>query len=108
MIKIKVIDLDVFYNFVVCNFSTWSHLLSKTYVRISQTLKLKVRIVQTKFDGEMFKMKTIDLNEFYNFIVDEFFIWNRLLSENHLPCQNRYISDFVVTELKMVPLAKDV
>jgi len=37
-------------------------------------LKFEFQIIQTKSDGEMTKTKFIDLNEFYNFVVDDFSI----------------------------------
>jgi hypothetical protein len=33
-------------------------------------------------DRNITKIKFVDLDEFYNFVVDNFFIWNHLLSEN--------------------------
>jgi len=35
-------------------------------------------------DGEMVKTKFIDLEELYNFIVDNFFFWNHLSKENYV------------------------
>jgi hypothetical protein len=35
-------------------------------------------------EKEMDKTKVVDLNEFYHFIVDNFFIWNHLLSQNYV------------------------
>jgi hypothetical protein len=32
-------------------------------------------------DGQMTKIKVIDIDEFYNFVVYDFFIWNHLLSK---------------------------
>ena len=39
--KIKVVDLDDFYNFVVCDFFIWNHLLSKNYVWSSYILNFE-------------------------------------------------------------------
>jgi len=33
-----------------------------------------IYFVETKLDGEMTKIKVVDLDEFYNFVVDDFFI----------------------------------
>jgi len=33
-------------------------------------------------DEEMTKIKVVDVDEFYNFIVNDFFIWNDLLLQN--------------------------
>jgi hypothetical protein len=95
MTKTKIVDLDELYRFVVDDFFIWVYLVPKNYIRSSQISKFKFRIVQMKFDGEMAKTKVVDLDEFYNFVVDDFSIWNRLLSQNCLLCQNRYISHIV-------------
>ena len=49
---------------------------------ILKILKFEFQIIQTKLDGEITKTKFTDLNEFYNFVVDDFSIWNHLLSQN--------------------------
>ena len=36
----------------------------------------------TLLDGEIIKIKVVDLDEFYNFAVDDFFIRNHLLAKN--------------------------
>jgi hypothetical protein len=59
--KIKVLDLDEIYNFIVDDFFIWNHLLAQNSIRISKSLKFKFRIVQTKFDGNMDKTKVVDL-----------------------------------------------
>ena len=33
-------------------------------------------------DEDMIKIKVIDLDELYNFVVDDFFSWNHLVYEN--------------------------
>ena len=33
-------------------------------------------------DEEMIKIKVIDIDELYNFVVDDFFSWNHLVFEN--------------------------
>jgi hypothetical protein len=38
----------------------------------------------------MAKIKVVNLDDIYNFVVDDFLVLNRLL------CQNRYISHFVM------------
>ena len=35
-------------------------------------------------DGEMTKMKVADLEKLYNFVVDNFFIWNHFVKENYV------------------------
>ena len=59
-------------------------LKSLTYVWSSHILKFKFWIIQTKSDKEMTKIKVVDLDDFYNFIVDNVFIWNQLLSQNSI------------------------
>ena len=36
----------------------------------------------TLSDEEMTKIKVIDFDELYNFVVDDFFIWNHLVFKN--------------------------
>ena len=35
-------------------------------------------------DGETSKTKVIDLEKLYNFVVDNFFIWNHISRENYV------------------------
>jgi hypothetical protein len=35
-------------------------------------------------DREMTKTKVVDLEELYNFTIDDFFIWNHLSKENYI------------------------
>ena len=51
---------------------------------MSELLKFKIWIFQTSSDGEMAKMKVIDPTKLYNFVVDNFFIWNHLVKENYV------------------------
>jgi hypothetical protein len=88
MVKTKVVDFNEFYNFVVDDYFVWNQLVTRNFVQISQILKFNIWIFQIKFDREMAKTKVLDLDEFYNFVVDDFFIWNLLLSQNYLLCQN--------------------
>jgi hypothetical protein len=74
MIKIKVVDLDEFYNFLVDDFFRWNHLLFQNVVSSWYFLKFKFWIVQTKSHEKMTKMKVVDLEKLYNFVVDNFFI----------------------------------
>ena len=62
--SIIVVDLDELYNFVVALFFSWDYLLFQNLVWSCHFLKFKIWIVQTKFDGEMTKIKVIDLDEF--------------------------------------------
>ena len=38
-------------------------------------------IFQTTLDEEMSKIKFVDLEKLYNFVVDNFFIWSHLVKE---------------------------
>ena len=38
-------------------------------------LKFEIWIFQTIFDGETTKMKVVDLEKLWNFVVDTFLIW---------------------------------
>jgi hypothetical protein len=35
-------------------------------------------------DGETTKMKVVDLEKLWNFVADNFFIWNHLTNENYV------------------------
>ena len=48
MIKIKVIDLDKFYNFYVHDFFSWNHLVFQNNVWSCQFLKFKIQIDKTQ------------------------------------------------------------
>ena len=63
----------------------------------------------------MIKTKVIDIDELYNFVIDDFFIWNHLVFENIVwSCHNLkfkfYIgqsnSDEKITKIKLVDLNK--
>lgn len=82
MTKFKVVDLDDFCNFIVCDFFSWNHLLSKKFIRSSHILKFKFWIVRTKSHGKMSKIKVVDLDDLYNFVGSDFSIWNHFLSQN--------------------------
>jgi hypothetical protein len=45
-------------------------------------LRIKIWIFQTTSDGEMIKIKVVDLEKLWNFAVYNFFIWNNLLHQN--------------------------
>ena len=47
-------------------------------------MKLKFLITHMNSDEEMIKTKDVNLDEFFNFVVDEFFIWNHLLAQNSI------------------------
>ena len=74
MTKIKIIDLDELYNFVVDEFFSWSRSLIKNSIWSSQTLNFKFQIVQIESDEEMTKITTLHLDEFYIFGFGDFSI----------------------------------
>jgi len=55
-------------------------------------IKIVNNVTITSSDKEMTKIKVVDLDELYNFVVDDFFIWNHLLSKNYV--QSFYILKF--------------
>ena len=73
MTKIKVVDLDELYNFVVANYSIWNHFLPQNSIWGCHILKFKFQLVQTKSDGEMNYTTVVDLNKLYNFVADDSF-----------------------------------
>ena len=79
MTKIKVVDLDEYYNFYFHGFFSSNHLVFQNVVWIYHFLKFKFWIVQTKSHGKMTKIKVIDLDELYNFYIHDFFIRNHML-----------------------------
>ena len=64
MTKIKVVNLDEFYNFVVDDFYNSNYLPLKNLVWICYFLKFKIWIVQTKSHEKVTKIKVVDLNDF--------------------------------------------
>ena len=79
MTKIKIVDTDGLYNFVVDHFFSWSRSLIKNSIWSYQTLNFKFQIIQIKPDREITKIKILHLDEFYNFGSGDFSIWNHLL-----------------------------
>ena len=56
MTKIKVVNLDEFYNFYVRDIFSWSHLMFENDVWSCYFLKLKIRIDRTKSHENMTKI----------------------------------------------------
>jgi hypothetical protein len=75
----KVVDLNGFYNFVVDDLFIWNHLMFQNIVWSYHILKFKFWIIQIKLDGKMIKAKVVDIDEFYKFSADVFFIWVHLI-----------------------------
>ena len=59
MIKIKVIDLDKFYNFYVHDFFSWNHLLFQNDVWSCHFFKFKIQIYKTVSYEKMNKIIAI-------------------------------------------------
>jgi hypothetical protein len=74
MTKIKVIDLDELYNFVVDDFFSWNHLIFENVVWSCHILKFKFKLFKQSHIEKMTKTKVIDLDALYNFVVDNFYI----------------------------------
>jgi hypothetical protein len=47
----------------------------------SKYVKFKIQILQTISDEKSVKMKVVELQKLFNFVVDNFFIWIRLRSQ---------------------------
>jgi len=84
MTKIKFIDLDEFYSFVVDNVYIWNHLRAKNSVQNPHILKINFSIVQIKSDGEKNRTKLVYLDKFYNCVNGDFSIWNNLRVQNSI------------------------
>ena len=56
MTKIKVVNLDEFYNFYVHDFFSWSHLLFENDVWSCYFLKFKIQIDKTQSNEKMDKI----------------------------------------------------
>ena len=73
MTKTKVVDIDDLYNFFVLDFLSWNSLVFENVVWTCYNLKFKFYIGQLNSDGEITKIKLVDLNKLYNFVFDNFF-----------------------------------
>jgi hypothetical protein len=81
MTKIKVLDLDDLYKFYVHDFFSWNHLLFENIVSSCYFLKFKFWIDKKNPHENMTKIKVVDPEKLYNFVVDNFFIWIHLGSQ---------------------------
>ena len=73
MAKIKVIELDELYNFVGDNFFSWNHLLFEYVVWSCYIFRFKFKLFKKMLYRKLTKIKVIDIDELYNFVVDDFF-----------------------------------
>jgi hypothetical protein len=87
--KIKVVELQKLWNFVVVYFFYLkSFRLSKI---ASEFVKFKMQILQTTWYGKSTKLKAVELQMLWNFIVDNFLIWIHLqpqIVNLYLDCSN--------------------
>ena len=56
MTKIKVVDIDKFYNFYVHDFLSWNHLVFQNDVWSCYFLKFKIQLDKTPSHGKMDKI----------------------------------------------------
>jgi hypothetical protein len=61
MIKIRAVDLEKLYNFVVEHFLIWINFANES---TSTFLKFEIWIFQTTSDGETAKTKVVDLEKY--------------------------------------------
>ena len=73
MTKIKVIDLDELYNFVVDDFFSWNHLVFENIVWSCHIFKFKFKLFKQMLYRKMTKIKVVNIGMLYNFVVDNFF-----------------------------------
>ena len=59
MTKIKVVDLDKFYNFYVHDFFSWNHLVLQNDVWSCYFFKFKIQIYKTQSHEKMNKIRAV-------------------------------------------------
>jgi len=60
--------------------------------------QFEIQICETTSDGETSKTKVVDLEKLYNFIVDDFFIWNNLYKKKSREFPHIWNSNFFQTK----------
>ena len=63
MTKIKVVDLDEFYNFYIHHLFRWNRLVFENLVRSCYFMKFKIWIVQIKWNEKMNKLIAVRTQE---------------------------------------------
>jgi len=58
---------------------------------------IEIQIFRMASDEETTKTKVVDFEELYNFIVDNFFIWNHLSKKNYVWISHIEIQNFQTT-----------
>ena len=81
MIKIKVVDSDVFNNFYVHDFCSWNDLRFQHLVWSCYLLKFKIWTVQILSNEKMTKIKVVNSDVFNNFYIHHLYSWNHLVVE---------------------------
>jgi hypothetical protein len=81
MTKLKVVDLEKLWNYVVDNFLIWNHLVKENYVWIFKKLKFEFL---NDLGWTNRKTKVVDLKKLWNFVVGNFLIWNHFVMENYV------------------------
>lgn len=76
----RIVDLDEIYNFAVESsfISDCWGVFKYSFFILRYILEIVCFSFQMTSDGEMFYKEIVDPNEIYNFIVESFYIWDRL------------------------------
>ena len=98
--KIKVVDSEEFNNFYVHDFYCWNHLRFQNLVWSFYLSKFKISTIQIWSNKKMIKIKVVHIDEFYNFGIHEFFIWNHLLFQNIVSSWNCLNFKFWIVQTK--------
>ena len=69
-------------------------------------LKFEIWIFRTTSDGETTKIKVVDLEKLYNFVVDNFFIWNHCHRKLRLNFSNLKFEFFKRPRMEKQPKQK--
>jgi hypothetical protein len=70
------VDLDELWNFGIQHFLIWHHLVFEKLASSCHFLKFEIWIVQIESDGEMTKIKFVNLDELWNFGIHHLLIWH--------------------------------
>ena len=73
MTRTKVVGIVDLYNFVVDDFFSWNRLVFENVVWSCHNLIFKFYIGQLNSDGEITKIRLVDLIKLYYFVFDNFF-----------------------------------
>jgi hypothetical protein len=74
---------------------TWQHFGLKSSRQAKFCLNFKIWIFQTTSDGKTTKIKVVGLEMLWNFIIDNFLIWDHLVIEKICLKFQIWISNFV-------------